>query len=101
MVEEGAVAGVHGNDLERHASVWVNAANDGAAANLSCGGIQQELNGTAKRDGSLGANEEATEGEAVHVGDVAGHAGLPGNDEGFRRTDTGIFALVKSEHTKD
>src|SRR5208282_6457428 len=97
-VEEGAVAGVHGDDLEGHAGVWMNAADKGAAANLSSGGIQQELHGTAKGYGALGANEEATEGEAVHVRDVAGHAGLPGGDEGFRRTDTGVFALVWSGH---
>src|SRR5208337_598612 len=69
-VEEGAVAGVHGDDLEGHAGVWMNAADNGAAANLSSGGIQQELHGTAKGYGALGANEEATEGEAVHVRDV-------------------------------
>ena len=39
-VEEGAVAGVHGDDLEGHAGVWMNAADDGASANLSRGGIQ-------------------------------------------------------------
>src|SRR5208337_1440318 len=47
-VEEGAVAGVHGDDLEGHAGVCMDAADDGASANLSSGGIQQELHGTAK-----------------------------------------------------
>jgi len=98
VVEEGAVAGVHGDDLKGHAGVCMDAADDGAAANLSCGGIQQELNGTAKRHGPLGAYEEAPESEAVHEGDVAGHAGLPGDDEGLRRTDTRVFALVRRGH---
>jgi len=92
--EYGAVARVHGDDLEGHAGVWLNAADDGASANLSCWGIQQELHGTAKGYGPSCADEKATESEAVHVGDVAGHAGLPGDDEGFRRTDTGILTLV-------
>jgi len=76
----------------------MNAADDGAAANLSGGRIQQELHGTAKRHGLLGANEETAESKAVNVGDVAGHAGLPGNDEGFRRTDARVFTLIWSEH---
>jgi len=97
-VEEGAVARVHGDDLKGHAGLCMNAADDGAAANLSCGGVQQELNGTAKRHGPLGAYEEAPECEAVHVGDVAGHAGLAGDDERFRGTNPRIFALVRSGH---
>ncbi len=97
-VEEGAVAGVHGDDLEGHAGVCMNAADDGASANLSSGGIQQELHGTAKGYGTLSANEEAPEREAVHVRDVAGHAGLPSDDEGFRRFDARVVALVWSEH---
>jgi len=97
-VEEGAVAGVHGNDLEGHAGFFVNAADDGAATNLACGGIQQELNGTAQWDGPLGTDEEPAEGEAVHVGDVAGHAGLPGGEEGPGRLDAGVFALVWRDH---
>ena len=76
----------------------MNAADEGAAANLSGGRIQQESNGTAKRHGLLCADEETTESEAVHVGDVAGHARLPGDNEGLRRTDTSVFALVKSGH---
>jgi len=99
-VEEGAVAGVHGDDLEGHAGFFVNAADDGAAANLSRRGVQQELHGTAKRHGALGANEEAAEGEAVHVGDIASHAGSPGNDEGFRRFEARVLALVRSGHKK-
>ncbi len=66
-VEEGAVAGVHGDDLESHAGLFVNAADDGAAANLSRRSIQQELHGTAKRHGASCANEEAAECQAVHV----------------------------------
>jgi len=66
-VEEGAVAGIHGDDLEGHALSILNAADDGAAANLSCGSIQQKLHGTAKRDGVVGADEQAAEGEAVQV----------------------------------
>ena len=97
-MEEGAVAGVHGDDLEGHAGVCMNAADDGASANLSSGGIQQELHGTANGYWALGANEKATEGEAVQVRDVAGHAGLPSDDEGFRRTDPGVFALIWREH---
>jgi len=97
-VKEGAVAGVHGDDLEAHAGFFVDAANDGAAANLSRGGIQQELNGAAQWHGPPGANEEAAKSEAVHVGNVAGHAGSPGNDEGPGRFDAGIFALVRNGH---
>lgn len=78
----------------------MNATDYGAATNLPCGGIQQELHGTAEGHGALGADKEATECEAVHVGDVTGHPGLPGDDEGFRRTDTWIFALIRSEHNK-
>ncbi len=99
-MEEGAVAGVHGDDLEGHAGFFVNAADDSATANLSRGGIQQELHGTAQWDGPLGTDEEAAEGEAVHVGDVAGHAGLPGGEEGPGRLDAGVFALVWRGHKK-
>jgi len=99
-VEEGAVAGVHGDDLEGHAGVLVNAADDGAAANLSCRGIQQELHSTPKRHGPLSADEEAAKSETVHVGDVAGHAGLPGDEEGLRRFDARVVALVWSDHKK-
>jgi hypothetical protein len=75
----------------------MNAADNGTAADLSCRGIQQKLNGTAKGNGALGADEEATESEAVHVGDVASHAGLPGDEEGSRRTDARIFAQIGSD----
>jgi len=99
-VEEGAVAGVHGDELEGHALSFVDAADDGAATDLSCRSIQQKLHGTANRHGVTSVDKEAAEGEAVHVGDVSGHAGLPGDDEGARGTDTGILALVVSgEHS--
>ena len=99
-LEEGAVAGVHGDDLKGHASLFMNAADDDTATNLSRGRVKQELNGIAKRHGALGADEEATEGETIHVGDIAGEAGFPGDDEGVRGFDARVFALVGSEHRR-
>ncbi len=96
-MKKGTVAGIHGDDLDGHSLSFMNAANNGAAADLSCRGIQQKLNGTAKRNGALGADEEATEGEAVHVGDVASHAGLPSDKKGTGRTDARMFAQIGSD----
>jgi len=98
VVEEGPVGGVHGDDLEGHSLSFMNAADDGAAADLSCRSIQQKLHGTADRHRVMSADEEAAEGEVAQVGDVAGHAGLPGDEEGSRGTDAGIFALVVRRH---
>jgi hypothetical protein len=91
-VEQGAVTGVHGDDLESHAVALVNAADNAAAADLSCRSIQQELHATAKRHGVPGVDEETAEGEAVHVGDVTCHARSPGHHEGSWGTDAGVFA---------
>ena len=97
-MEEGAVARVYGDDLEGHAGFLMSAADDGAATNLTRRRIQQKLHGAAKRQGPRCADKEAAESKAVQVRDVAGHAGLPGDEEGIRRLDPRIFALVRSEH---
>jgi hypothetical protein len=98
LEEAGAVAGVHGDELDRHAVTIADAANDGSAADLSHGQVQQDLNEAAQRDTLLGADKEPTDRQTFHERHAPLSASLPSYNHTFGRFYTGIAALIRSVH---
>src|SRR6516162_4039981 len=55
----GAILGIHGDDLNRHAAIFLYAADDRTAAHLASGHVHQNLHGTAERHGLFGTHIQA------------------------------------------
>jgi len=98
--QTGAVARVHGNDLNSDAAVIVSAANDAAAADLAYRKIQENLHQAAKGQGFLRAYEQTPDGKAFKERHATLRASLPGSDDTSGRTDARIFSLLGSAHCK-
>ena len=75
-----------------------DAADDGASADLAYGKIEKDLHEAAERDGFLGADEQAAEGETFDERNTAFGAGLPGRDHVSGRFYTRITPLIRSVH---
>ena len=99
MAQAGAVTGIHGDDLDAHALIS-EAANDGAAANLADGHVEEDLHSAAERDLLLSTNVQAPEGEVFHIANVAMGAGLPGDNNTLGRLDTGMLPLLLVLHRR-
>ena len=99
MAQAGAVTGIHGDDLDAHALIS-EAANDGAAANLADGHVEEDLHSAAERDLLLSTNVQAPEGEVFHIANVAMGAGLPSDNNTLGRLDTGMLPLLLVLHRR-
>lgn len=101
LEEAGAVSGIHGDELDGHAVTFADTANDGAAAHLSNGKVQQDLNEAAERKALFGANKNSAKAKALDVRDPALRACLPSHKHGFGGLDAGIAPLIMSVHQGD